>query len=415
MTNIKVNKIGGVVLQNAEGFNSLLKIIDSFDNDANILVVSAFGSTTRHLIDCAETSLKENQHSSNAKLAQILDWHKDYSMQLMPFEKDAIDLIIIACQEDIYGILRGIYLTRELSKKSLDKIMSYGETLALEIVSLFLDSKGKKHSKIDSREFIITDSNFVQAKPIIELCREQVDEKLLPALTNNKLILTQGFVARNQNMETTTMGLESSNLTASLIATLVDAEKIIFWTNVEGIRDIDPNLCSKSKVVHELSYSLAKRAARHGLKVIYPGMLKLAQDGIQIEFRSAFEQLGEWTKLVSSKNVSSRTFLFKKELALVDRKLIEPDTDYELLIKDATHDEVLLKADKISDIQEIQKISLITILWENENIKFHDISEILDQYDDEIDVIRLEKNIAQIAIHQGFGRKLLVQLYEKLT
>jgi hypothetical protein len=127
------------------------------------------------------------------------------------------------------------------------------------------------------------------AQPLIEETAHNVQQRLLPVLEPGRVVLTQGFVARSVRGEITTMGQESSALTAALLAVLLRAEEVVMWTDVAGIRQCDPAVVPEAALVERLSYEQALRIARAGLRLLYPRMVELAwRYKLRVRICSAF-------------------------------------------------------------------------------------------------------------------------------
>jgi aspartate kinase len=402
MSNIIVNKIGGAVLSSPNGFGALLDLVQSFNDEPNVLVISALGTSTRSLIGCAEEVLISELDSAKDKLEFFIEDYSGFGKELLNSNKNYQDKLN-STKNEISGLLKGIHLTKELSPRTLDKIMSYGELLTLELVAEYLEENNIDVIKIDSREFIITDSEFTNAKPIEELCQREIERKLSPYLNRKTIVLTQGFIGSNQNNETTTMGLESSNLTASLIANFANAKKVIYWTNVEGIRDIDPDLTSSHKLIGTMSYDFARRAALYGLKLVYPGMLDFSKNCISIEYRSAIKPNQDYTELIDNDDSSIILFILTENIDIGD------DTENAILsLRDPYGRYSIGKSDCGGH-------SLITILLQNYEYDLEVISSAINEYRPAVEMIRMHNDLIQILVKKEKGKELAVRLYNTMA
>lgn len=402
MSNIIVNKIGGAVLSSPNGFGALLDLVQSFNDEPNVLVISALGTSTRSLISCAEEVLISGLDSAKVKLESCIEYYSGYGKEFLNFNKKFQDELN-STKNEISGLLKGIHLTKELSPRTLDKIMSYGELLTLELIAEYLEENNIDVIKIDSREFIITDSEFTEAKPIEALCRREIERKMLHYLNRKKIVLTQGFIGSNQNNETTTMGMESSNLTASLIANFANANKVIYWTNVKGIRDIDPDLTSSHKLISTMSFDFARRAALYGLKLVYPGMLDFSENGISIEYRSAYDPNQDYTELIEIDDSSIILFIVTDNIDLSD------DSENAILsLRDPYDSYSIGKSNR-------GRHSLITILLQNYEYDLEVISSVINEYRTAVDMIRLHNDLIQILVKKETGKKLAVRLNNSMS
>ena len=120
--------------------------------------------------------------------------------------------------------------------------------------------------EVDARTLIVTDSAHGHASPLLEPTRNRVQHALGTAPAG--IVVTQGFVASSERGDTTTMGRESSNLSAALLAASLDASGVSIWTDVEGVRSADPSMCTNSFSIEHLHYDQARIAAAYGLKLL---------------------------------------------------------------------------------------------------------------------------------------------------
>ena len=267
---VNVIKIGGAAISGKNGIFNLIDILRGND-EKSILVVSAFGKTTRRLAECAVLAESALIDDALLRLTSIIGYHENI-LKDIEFNNQLLNSRINSIEDELANILKSIEVTGELTSRTLDKVMSYGETLCLEILSAVLEHNNLSIGLIDSRGFLITDDKHTKATPNKDATYKQIVAKVLPLFDEHNLIITQGFVAATQSGATTTMGIESSNLTASLLAELLNSKNILIYTDVPGIRSIDPKIYSGHAPINRLSYKEAIEASRHGVKLIYPQM-----------------------------------------------------------------------------------------------------------------------------------------------
>ncbi|MBI5323986.1 MAG: hypothetical protein HZB41_01680 [Ignavibacteriae bacterium] len=289
---MEVIKIGGAVLGKSGGFESMLNIIEHYTTKPLLIVISAFASETRQLEQAARLAESGNEKDSGEIIAKILGELTKFSEKLIKNKSHLSNLksIFRKGEKEIRNYLRGLSITKELTPRTLDVILSYGEFFALHIVNQFLTEKGFEHECIDSTSLIVSDTNFGNANPLIPETKAKIELILKPALKDKNIVLTQGFVAKDLLGDITTMGIESSNLTATLYAELLETKKLTIWTDVNGFRNADPKLFPGAKPVKELNYGDAYIASVNGLKLLYPAMIDHASEkNIKLIYRSAFE------------------------------------------------------------------------------------------------------------------------------
>ncbi len=304
---MKVIKFGGAVLKDAFGFSKMADILQNYNEQKILVVISALDKTTAELQKSAKTAQSGNENLALNLISQIIKKHKVFSKELVKSKQnfDSIQIDLLSIENRLINYIRGICLTRELSPRILDVVLSYGELLALKIIEAFLMECGFVFSTVDSSQIIVTDSSFGSANHLQNETMKNIEEHVLPVFSKSNLALTQGFVARNIKGDITTMGIESSNLTAAIYSAYLKADELIIWTDVEGIRSADPKIVQDSKSIPFLNFREALSLSNDGLKLIYPSMIKIAEENnFDIVFRSAFNPDGEFT-IISNKNDSA--------------------------------------------------------------------------------------------------------------
>ncbi len=305
MNNIKIYKFGGAVLNSLNGFRNMLKILQEQQSDKLLLVVSAFAKSTREL-------RKAGEQASLGRLATAEEVIEKLILEYLYFAENLINdatlLNLIKAEIEnahceIKKLLRGIAIVRELTPRTLDLLMSYGEKLSLLIAYHYLKINGINIASIDSSQVIKTNSNFGKASPNYPITANNVAKQILPLFDEYSTVVTQGFVASDSNNEITTMGIESSNLSAAIYAQYLECKEIILFTDVDGIRNADPKLQNDTSLVKQLSYRQAYLLGLNGIKLIFPQMVKLAKRaGIKIIIKSGISESSDKTIISTEKN-----------------------------------------------------------------------------------------------------------------
>lgn len=309
-------KFGGSNFNSKESFDNFLKIVNEIKSPT-LIVVSALGKTTRRLDEALHLA-------ETGKLTESLDILE----KLKNFTHNLIDLILASekvknpCTENINNIfdeianyLRNIYVVRELTAKTRDKVLAYGEKISSQIFFSFLLDNEVSYELINADEIIITDNSFGKANPINEKIEQNIATIVQSTFEKSKIILTQGFIGCSEDGDITTMGFESSNLTALLFAQYLDAKEITIWTDVEGVYNIDPNIYPNANPIAELSYFQAKLAAKYGNKLFYPNMIKFAKEHrISIYYRSLFNPNGNITLISDNHNAKENMLIYLDQL-----------------------------------------------------------------------------------------------------
>ena len=312
---LKVFKFGGSLLSDVSSFKQIKKIVELHftpsekEGEKNniIIVVSAFGKTTSKLLKAATTAELNGEISAMPIVNDIIQYHIGIVNSLIKCNiKNAECKAYIQEQHTLLvNYIKGISLIRELSPRVKDLVLSIGELLASYIFSKLVSEYIQKIISFDIMSVLITDDNYGAANPNLELTEINIKSTLIPLLRHCDVLVTQGFIGSTINGEVTTMGYESSNLTATILAGLTNADEFIIWTDVEGIRQYDPKLYSsfKPKLINKISYDFAEYLGCCGLKLIYPKMIELLRKfNIEVTYRSGLVPEGEYTIIGTENN-----------------------------------------------------------------------------------------------------------------
>ncbi len=297
-------KIGGAVLNTPENFTFLVNIIKNHCAQPTVFVFSAFSTLSRKLKEIGLTAKDKDLEFALMKFQEVRKSLSNLVNSLIHDErilcntKDKLEELFDSFEK----ILFGISVTKELTSRTMDKLLSFGEYFSSFILEGYLKCNNIIVEFLNSSELIITDSNYGNAKPIVEKTHKALEENLRPALENSNLVFLPGFVGTSESGTTTTMGFESSNLSALLVASLMGAKSVIFWTDVVGIRSSDPKIVLGTLLIPEISFETARIASVNGLKLIHPSMYDFFVQNPEIEYcyKSAFEPDAGETRVCKS-------------------------------------------------------------------------------------------------------------------
>lgn len=318
---IKVYKFGGSVLKDYFGFKQLEQIVrnslaEKRDDNKIVIVISAFGKTTANL-NLAMKHAEQNENDLVINIvSDIFNNHKQIVKELELSKENTwqLDLFFRTTKENLLRYLRGVAITHELTARTKDIILSFGEMIASRIISIYLTDKGITNSYFNITKVLITDDNFGAATPNLLETQERISKYLLPVLKLTNCMVTQGFIASSMTGEITTMGIESSNLTATILAGVLHSEEFVIWTDVEGIRSADPKLVKNTKLIKNISYEFADLLAAYGLKLIYPKMIDyLRLFDLELQFRSGLNLDGQWSVITRNGDNKKYKLLLHKE------------------------------------------------------------------------------------------------------
>lgn len=266
---MQVLKFGGTSVANAENINKVISIVkEKVKSGKTIVVVSALGGVTDLLLHAAVLASEGNE-TFRDKLSFIEQRHLDTVKQLIPVthQSQLLSLVKKSCNE-IEDICNGIFLLRELTARSRDRIASYGEWLSSQIIAATFKAQGVESAWKDSRELIVTNSNFTNAE--VDFARTHLNLNEYFPNQPVELFILPGFIAANAEGITTTLGRGGSDFTAAIIAGALNARSLEIWTDVSGMMTADPRLTANARIIPHISYQEAMELSHFGAKVIYP-------------------------------------------------------------------------------------------------------------------------------------------------
>ncbi|MBQ9677185.1 MAG: bifunctional aspartate kinase/homoserine dehydrogenase I [Prevotella sp.] len=263
---MKVLKFGGTSVGSVKSILSLKKIVETeARTQPVVVVVSALGGITDKLIATSQLALKGDERWREEFDAMVTRHHQMIDTIILDNQK-RVDLFNKVDQlfEQLKSIYYGVFLIHDLSGKTSDAIVSYGERLSSNIVATLI--KGGK--RMNSRDFIRTEKkngkHILDATLTNQLVREAFKE--MP-----QVAVVPGFISRDRDTkETTNLGRGGSDYTAAIIAAALDAEVLEIWTDVDGFMTADPRVIKTAYTINELSYIEAMELCNFGAKVIYP-------------------------------------------------------------------------------------------------------------------------------------------------
>ncbi len=266
---MQVLKFGGSSVANAENINKVVEIINNKKADIKtVVVVSALGGITDLLLKTAALA-EANDESYKNILKEIEDKHLDAVKALIPVQQQSgvLSLVKTICNE-AEDICNGIFLLRELSARTKDRIVSYGELLSSQIIAAKLNAVGLATEWKDAREIIVTDSNYGMAA--VDFAATNKKAAVFFDTSASSLFIIPGFIAADKNNVTTTLGRGGSDYTAAILAAALNASVLEIWTDVSGMMTADPRLVNNIKHIPQISYQEAMELSHFGAKVIYP-------------------------------------------------------------------------------------------------------------------------------------------------
>ncbi len=255
---MKVLKFGGQSLSNESGFDRAIDIIKNkySSNEPISVVVSARGNTTNQLENLIDESIKGKDF--RVELDRLIAY------QQLPLSENVIEWEI----EKLRSYLDSIKTLGECSDRTRDLILAQGELMSAKTLATALNEIGIRTKCMDSRKFIITDSNYGRGEVIYDLSEQKLGIEWT-SLEDTELPVITGFIGSDVLGNTTTLGKNGSNYSASLIATYIGATEIESYTHVDGIFTADPKLVKGAHIINEMHYSEANELANFGANILH--------------------------------------------------------------------------------------------------------------------------------------------------
>ncbi|MBQ6157050.1 MAG: aspartate kinase [Bacteroidales bacterium] len=269
---MKVFKFGGASVKDAPAIENLKNILQRYENEQLVVVISAMGKTTNFM----EKMLDAYYHAPEnvpALLSELRTQHESVAEQLM-----GADNPFLPHSERIFTLLNE-QLQRPTSDNfdyDYDRIVSFGELLSTTLIATYLNTQGIETQWLDARQLVRTDNTYREGHVDWAVTQKLVCNTINPYFQNRThgIVLTQGFIAGTAENQTTTLGREGSDYSAAILAYTLDAECVTVWKDVPGILNADPKRFADAVKIDKLTYHETVELAYYGASVIHPKTLK---------------------------------------------------------------------------------------------------------------------------------------------
>jgi aspartokinase/homoserine dehydrogenase 1 len=292
-----VMKFGGTSVGSAATIKQVKEIVKNAmkSNSRVFLVVSAMSGTTDMLIDCGKRA-SQGDESFRDILKQIEERHLGTVKELIPVQSQShvLSFTKTYCNE-LEEIMNGIFMLGELSARTLDRIMSYGELMSSRIIAASFIVDGLSSIWKDAREIIKTNDHFGNAVVDLQTTYRNISRLLTEEQT---LVVLPGFIASANDHITTTLGRGGSDYTAAIIAGGVESDSLEIWTDVSGMMTADPRWVANARPIPMISYKEAMELSHFGAKVIYPPTIQpVMRKNIPVWVKNTFAPSDEGTQI----------------------------------------------------------------------------------------------------------------------
>jgi aspartate kinase len=273
---MKIFKFGGASINSFERIQKIGKILAKSKGEKILIVISAMGKTTNALEKVCEAFY-------SGKKDEALSLFENIKKNHLTILKFAVTQQWQTATNDLLSFFIEVeWLLHDKPVKDYnyyyDQIVSTGEMLSSTIVSHYLNEEKIPNRWIDVRDVLRTDNTFRDAIVNWDDSLNKVEERILPLFLENDLVITQGFIGSTDQNESTTLGREGSDYTASLFANMLNAADVTIWKDVEGVMNADPKDLKDAIILSELSYKEVIEMAYYGAQVIHPKTIKPLQN-----------------------------------------------------------------------------------------------------------------------------------------
>lgn len=406
---MKVLKFGGTSVGTVESINQVIQILQENLNEGRKIAVvySAMGGVTNRLIEIGKLAA-----TSDLEYLQLLksveDRHFAAVRGLIDVKNQSSAIAKVkGLLNELEDLLRGVFLIKELSARTNDFIVSFGERLSTTIVTEALKNRGIDAEYLDARKVIKTDDHFGYAEVIGDLTNELIRKHFAQT---NKLQCITGFIGSTIDGVTTTLGRGGSDYTGSIFGAALNATVIEIWTDVDGMLTSDPRKVKNAFTIPTITYAEAMELSHFGAKVIYPPSLTPAfQKNIPLRILNTFNHHHEGTLV--SKTASTKEYSITGISSIDDIALVNVQGGGMMGVAGVSAKLFsILAANKISVILISQASSEHSICFAVDPKTAYGVKEILDEgFATEIslglvDNISIEQNLSVIAV-VGEGMK----------
>lgn len=306
---MKIIKFGGKSLSNGTGINSVLNIIDNKikKNEEFVVVVSARGKATDELENLLELAQLDEDYKAG--------WEDFKRYQLLP--APGIDF-----SEEfqlLEKIFEGVQLLGDISPKVRDLVLAQGELLSAKMLNYLLNEKKIKSQAIDSRNILLTDDCFGNAHVLEEVSKKQC-RKVFESKERDTLAIFTGFIAHNEQGQTTTLGRNGSNYSAALFANFLEADELQNYTHVDGIYTANPDLVEDARIINQISFQEANELASFGASILHAKtIIPLIEKNIHLRILNTFHPEGTGTLICKNgQKKGVKSISVKNKLSLIN-------------------------------------------------------------------------------------------------
>ncbi|XP_024194593.1 aspartokinase 1, chloroplastic [Rosa chinensis] len=316
-----VMKFGGSSVATAERIREIAELVVSFPEEKPVVVLSAMGKTTNNLLLAGEKAVSCGV--SNASEIEELSYVKQLHLQTVD-ELGVDPSVVLGHLQELEQLLKGIAMMKELTLRTRDYLVSFGECMSTRIVAAYLNKIGVKARQYDAFDIgFITTDDFTNAE-ILEGTYPSVAKRLNDDWISDPAIpIVTGFLGKaSKSCAVTTLGRGGSDLTATTIGKALGLREVQVWKDVDGVLTCDPSICSNAQPVPYLTFDEAAELAYFGAQVLHPQSMRPARDGdIPVRVKNSYNPKAPGTIITKARDMSKAvltSIVLKQNITLLD-------------------------------------------------------------------------------------------------
>ncbi|OIW12296.1 hypothetical protein TanjilG_06085 [Lupinus angustifolius] len=378
-----VMKFGGSSVASAERMREVAALILSFPQERPIIVLSAMGKTTNKLLMAGEKAVSCG--ATNVSIIEELDFIKDLHLRqemgvLILFrtvDELGVDRTVVSKHlEELEQLLKGIAMIKELTQRTKDYLVSFGECMSTRVFAAYLNKIGVKARQYDAFEMgFITTDDFTNAD-ILEATYPAVAKRLHGDWVSDPAIpIVTGFLGKaRKSCAVTTLGRGGSDLTATTIGKALGLPEIQVWKDVDGVLTCDPNICPQATPVPYLTFDEAAELAYFGAQVLHPQSMRPAREGdIPVRVKNSYNPTAPGTLIAKGRDMSKAvltSIVLKRNVTMLDIVSTRMLGQYGFLAKVfSTFEDFGISVDVVATseeldhvVEELEKIAVVNLL-----------------------------------------------------
>jgi len=274
-----------------------------------VVITSAMSGVTNLLLDSAALASQGKVDSLPSAESTLREKHFAAADALIKDEKlreatkQEINTLILS----LVDLCKAIAILGEASPRTMDAVASIGERMCVRLLGAVLESAGINSKAIESTEFVVTNAHFQHAHPDFKATTEKTRQVLNPLLDKGIVPVTTGFIGATPEGAITTLGRGGSDYSAAIIGSVLPADDVWIWTDVDGVMTTDPRIVKDAKTLPEITYSEIAELAYYGAKVLHPKTIRpIVEAGIGLRICNTFNPTHPGTRLIANPKTNGK-------------------------------------------------------------------------------------------------------------